>query len=364
MYNQHKVDECIMRGHFISGTRKLNRHYQSGAGDGGFIYNMFYAIYGFEYGRPTEEYTSYYGAADFYDYQNGENMSVAPIHKLWTTTPTVQKTEKKNVIYSDEWHYSYNGFAITAASGRSAEETIWRYGMFQGDPYWIYDSIYILWHRPTYSDSDYNQDGINQNAVSTGLPGYYDKNNQDSFENMYNGKAIDVVVPTYELIAVQDEGFSPNGGVVISEGSFPFSVKNQTRLKGALIKPQRVQGIGGGSGSIDLPSDWPHLFKGPDNATYWLSRSMTASNQVNSQIGCICTWDYSNDGTYFPSMHMYYYLDSGDGLHPKSAGTYVDPVSGYTINMVYAMRLVNLEKKTVYPANRVLSFVTGDLVQA
>lgn len=341
-----------MNGHWLSGTRKLNKHYQSGQGGGGDITftAMTLPIMGFEYGDFSERYPSGYG----FKRADAENVITAQMYRMFTTGFPTQYTLEHSVhaLYA-RWQISSNGFTAPSSGRWSADVPIWRYGEFSGEPYWSYqhfdDNDEAQWGEPTADDSEVNQNGINYRTQLLSTTRYV-KNTTISLESVYNGKTVHVVIPVFEVVALPSTG-SDNytKGVILSNGSFDDHYENKIKLKGYKKNPKRVYGTQYGSGTT-------YWFKATDGNIY---RGPAGPVEI---YGLTDTNGFWGDIIYKPIIR--YIADQSDpnyGYNPVSAGTYTDPDTGNTYDMIYYVRIARLEQADYVLPNNVLPIiVTGE----
>lgn len=214
-----------MRGHWLSsGTRKLNKHYQSGSGGGGglktFTYrDMEFPIYGFEYDAP-DGYNRY--DIGYYN-ATSNNIEFAPVYKLFNSAypSTPISTETRYVLYSKYWRYD-NGYYKKAISSSDVIRDlfpVWHFGELRGDPYWAYvtnthdpSNGIMKWGRVIRHNEgqQINQDGIYYNQTQWG--DYFPSGSYPGhrFEDIYNGKTLKVLIPVFDLIAIPSLMNYPN----------------------------------------------------------------------------------------------------------------------------------------------------------
>lgn len=231
-----------MRGHWLSGTRKLNRHYQSGGGGGMFTPSdllgcPFYWISGFQFGYIPYDNYSYDGYHDYAHTQWGtwdlgthfydddpmyNNIIVAPFYSLGN----VNNLQRQNVETRDA--ILWDDYGNTSGQTVTGSQEVWTYGDVGGNPQWFYQSrtmsgttgeaMYWATHTYTSYDSNTQYGYINQNGIDNRIytdrswlvsTGVYSKNLTGTartpypFETAYSGKMVDVIIPIYELVAIR-----------------------------------------------------------------------------------------------------------------------------------------------------------------
>ena len=368
-----------MRGHWLSGTRKLNRHYQSGGGAGqsSFVLGeMIYSIVGFMYDRPGGEY--YY--IDNVDYDrfysdDSHNVIVAPLYNIFNTAPTLQNIGKEHMIYAS-WGFNmstYNWY-VSGRPSWNAELPVWKYGLISGDPYWAYsydsgnrtDEV-MQWFMSNESNGNINQNGKDRNGlgnISMNRALYF-KNapsivSQYSFSDVYGNDSFNVVVPVFEVVAIPDDGglATANTKVVFADNP-QITIPSKTRLIG--YDKTNIQRV-----PCPEPSDFNAYIDSSNNiyvnyAMYaaWVPRGydyIYGGSDI-CELGAIRSYR-----TYlYPSDKIYEFLVWNNGINgvnnPEriSAGTYTDPDTGIMMNMVYAVRLDHLEVGTYSIGQRVIN---------
>lgn len=339
-----------MNGHWLSGTRKLNKHYQSGQGGGDItLTGMTLPIMGFEYGDFGERYPSGYG----FKSADAENVITAQMYRMFTNGFPTQYTLEPSVhaLYA-RWTISANGFTAPTSGRWSADVPIWRYGEFSGEPYWSYqdaNGTEATWGEPTDDDSEVNQNGINYRTQLASTSRYI-KNTSQSLETVYNGKTVHVVIPIFEVVALPSTGYDNyTEGVILSNGSFDDHYENKIKLRGYKKGPKRVWGTQYGNA-----------------VTYWFKA--TDGNIYRGPAGPIEIYGLTDFGGFWGDL-MYKpiireIIDQSDpdyGDHVVSAGTYTDPDTGNTYNMIYYVRLARLEQADYVLPSRILPIVvTGE----
>lgn len=233
----------MMYGHWQSGTRKLNRHYQSG-GEGSFLYTgMVRPLMGFEY-SDYETYNDQINDPNF-NSDDSDNVIVAPIYQI--DIPTNHETKNERILM-DQWKIDNNGwFSDQTGNERDLTVDVWHYGIFRGEPHFAYSNTstpYMDWAAPTETDNDVNQNGIDKNNLTGALYYTYLQNTQYSFEDMYGQKEVNVVIPYYEILALPDyigSGQSRNYGVIITpNGTFDDHYENKIRVTNLKRRANRV----------------------------------------------------------------------------------------------------------------------------
>lgn len=341
-----------MRGHWLSGTRKLNKHYQSGNDSGGgglktFTYrDMEWPICGFEYDAPD----GYYAKENGYYNATSSNIEFAPVYKIFNSAypSTPISTETRYVMYSKYWRYD-NGYYKKATQSYEVirgQYPVWYYGEFRGDPYWAYNNKNN--HNNPYGDPDdppfgemawekvirndegqpINQDGINYNQTQWGIyfpTGWYPGHR---FEDIYNGKILKVLIPVFDLIAIPNLMNVPHDyrpGVDITDEEDPAEPAI-LKLKYRGNKPNRVY-------SSD---DWSYHFNMVNDINETVSEYFDLIS--GSQLGTM--------GGFCENIYTILYAFKPDGR--ITAGY----ASGY--EMVYAIRLKWLEVEEVDPTTKIV----------
>lgn len=322
-----------MNGHWLSGTRKLNKHYQSGQGGDSFVLSGFtISIMGFEYSGQGERYLPQEDARFYSD--TTEKVITAQLYKLCNSLPTSYTLETNvHSLYSSWGVTAQNGFYSINSNRRwNANIPVWRYGEFTAEPYWAYDSEYdeIQWGDDTVEDVNINQNGIDEES----LPYFYRKGTTKSFENVYDNFEQDIVIPVYEIVAIPSTGSNMNGlGVIMTpNGTFDDTYENKIKLKGyKKVGIERVAGYPISNFYIVTPSD---------NNIY----NYYGLNEIYGLGGGV----FYGDVMYMPMLDRY--------QNTIVAGNYTNPDTGSIYEMVYYMRLVRLEKARYDMSERVLPF--------
>lgn len=324
-----------MNGHWLSGTRKLNKHYQSGQGQGygSFVLTGFtISIMGFEYSGQGERYLPQEDSRFYSD--DTEKVITAQLYKICDSLPTSYTLENNvHSLYSTWGVTAQNGFYSISSNRRwNANIPVWRYGEFTAEPYWAYDSVYyeIRWDEDTVGDVNINQNGIDVND----LPNFYVKGTATSFENMYNDFEQDIVIPVYEIVAIPSTGSNMTGlGVIMTpNGTFNDTYENKITLKG--YKRAGIERVACSSSNefyTVIPSD----------------------NKIYRYYGYDEIYGLGG-GTFYGDVMYRPMLDKFS--NKIVAGNYTDPDFGTTYEMIYYIRLVRLEKARYDMSTRVLPF--------
>ena len=240
-----------MNGHWLSGTRKLNKHYQSGQGTGSFVLTGFGSpLMGFEYSGQGERY----GTQDqrFYS-DTTEKVIAAQMYRIFENGFPTSYTLEQNVhaLYGI-WNVSSQGWQAQTSGRWNATIPVWRYGEFRGTPYYAYDSQGVIaWRAPTVNDQYVNQNGIDKYDPPMSNRGYYDTGLANSFENMYNDIDADFIIPIYEVIALPATGSNTLYKVILTDGTFDDHYENQITLKGyKRAGIERVEAISSGTNNV------------------------------------------------------------------------------------------------------------------
>lgn len=340
-----------MRGHWLSGTRKLNRHYQSGEGGSQWatFHGMIWGLRGFKVGEDYDEYTTYNG---MFEEPNANNISVAPLYHLWDNLPT-QHAEELNVpLVYGPWRPSETGTnkgmmsLVSTSQAWSGTRTVWRYGLIYPDPYWAYDTGGgMRWNTPTRDDNQKNQNGITKPYI-----GFYVS---PEFETEYNGKTVKIIQPVLELVAIPWRGYQYEYSVVQTDQGLTYTFDNKIRVKG-LNGQNRVSGGSYNQGYTLLTEKNPN-----GNDRYINSCTENYVGGGWGEGGAIAWCDH-NASSHFPGDELYVPLigeyDNTYNMSNIYAGTWTDPDFGFTEIMIYAVRLDHLEIIEVEPANLVLPF--------
>lgn len=347
-----------MRGHWLSGTRKLNRHYQSdgGGSEWATFHGMVWGLRGFKVGNDYDEYTTYSGK---FEEPSADNISVAPMYHLWDSLPT-QYTEELNVpLVYGAWAPVEAGtnkgmMRLTSTAGAwRGTRTVWRYGLIYPDPYWAYGTGSTMgWDTPTRDDEEKNQNGITRPVypyiyLSPGTV------SQPSFETEYSGKTVKIIQPVLELVAIPWRGGLYEYSVVQTDQGFTYTFDNKIRVEG-LNGQNRVSGV------LQYQGYTLDTKKNPNgNDRYINSAADTWKVRGTGESGAIA-WGNHQAGIYFPGDELYVPLagehDNTYNMNNIYAGTWTDPDLGFTEIMIYAVRLDHLEVIEVEPANLVLPF--------
>ena len=250
-----------MRAHWESGTRKMNRHYQSGGGksDSFILGGMYWPLMGLMYDRPDgETYTNYsssYLKQQFYS-DDSNNIIVAPLYRLFDTAPTKQSEETSHLMYG-YWDIISPAYTWKLSGGTptwNTEGPVWRYGMKQGVPYWVYEPgnynaayDFMSYYRGTESDELVNQNGKNRlglyDEAWTSDYSLYSRNvsqSYKSFEDEYGYDGFKVVIPIYELIAIPNSGNNNKAEKIVFTDNTSLEIQPKIKLKGFDRNPQRV----------------------------------------------------------------------------------------------------------------------------
>jgi hypothetical protein len=370
-----------MRGHWLSGTRKLNRHYQSGGGAGQSSFalgEMIYGIIGFMYDRSGGEY--YY--IDNVNYErfysdDSRNVIVAPLYSIFNTEPTLQSVGREHMIYASWWlNMSTYNWYISGRPSWNAELPVWKYGLIAGEPYWGYsydasnntDEV-MQWYTSSESNLNINQNGKDRNGL--GDIGWsralYVKNapsivSQYSFSDVYGNDSFNVVIPVYEVVAIPDDGGLATADTkVVFTDNPQITIPSKTRLIGYdKTNIQRVpcRETGQFNSYIDssdnvyvnyampadrVPRDYQYIYGGYDISELGAIRSNHTYLYPSDKIFEILVWNNK------PAQI------SSDNPERISAGTYTDPDTGIMMNMIYAVRLDHLEVGTYSIGQRVIN---------
>lgn len=328
-----------MRGHWLSGTRKLNRHYQSGGG-GGSIWTTFTGMYqgliGLKVGGSDDTYNTGDTTAKFYQ-PSSDNVQAAPLYELWDTTPSSYTIEQNVPMVYGNWGVNALGI-VSASSGIVSNIPVFRYGLITPQPKWAYSNYRISWYKPTTTDSVKNQNGIDRTALNLyNTYSYYNLGtNYTHFETAYNGIDIKVLQPVYELVAIP-ENTAYKRAVSTNQGlSYTFS--NDIKVKDMPAGLTRVGQDGYFAQDALIHTD--------NNKVYLQSGTGGFSNGW-SEVGAL-----SGIAGHFAGDKLYVIIEDVNGDHIV-AGTYNDGIS--TMNMVFAIRLDHIEIASgVEPANDVV----------
>lgn len=323
-----------MNGHWLSGTRKLNKHYQSGQGNSSFVLTGFGSpLMGFEYSGQGERYRWNTGDPRFYS-DTTEKVIAAQLYKVCNGLPTSYTLETDVHSLYSTWGIGQSGFYSINTNRRwNANIPVWRYGEFTAEPYWAYDSTYdeIKWGVETVDNQYINQNGIDEQS----LPYFYRKGTNKSFENVYDDFEQDIMIPVYEIVAIPSTGSNMVGLYVIMtpNGTFNDTYENKIKVTGyKKAGIERVEGIDTGSN--------PYIVT-PSDGNVYLYTGM-------SEIYGLCGRNFLGDVIYVPMLDR-----NGNKI---VAGNYTDPDLGITYEMIYYMRLVRLEKARYNMSTRVLPF--------
>ena len=343
----------MLRGHWLSGTRKLNRHYQSGGGGGSpwvTLHGMIWGLRGLKVGEDYDEYTTYNG---YFEEPNSDNISVAPLYHLWDSLPT-QHTEELNVpLVYGSWRPNETGAnkgmmqLTTTQNAWSGTRTVWRYGLIYPDPYWAYENGGMKWNTPTRDDAQKNQNGITKPLANSYV--------SPAFETAYNGKTVKILRPVLELVAIPRRGYLYEYSVVQTNQGLSYKFDNKVNVNGLNSHQNRVSG----NSLRQSYNLWTK--KDPNNNTRYINSSAYPLDVSGgwSEAGSIAWGDY-NTGSHFPGDELYVPLvgeyDNTYNMYNIYAGTWTDPDLGFTETMIYAVRLDHLEIIDVEPANLVVPF--------
>ena len=341
----------MLRGHWLSGTRKLNRHYQSGGGGSQWatFHGMIWGLRGLKVGNDYDEYTTYNG---YFEEPNADNISVAPLYHLWDSLPT-QHTEELNVpLVYGPWSPYESGVnkgmmrLVSTAQAWSGTRTVWRYGLIYPDPYWAYENGGMRWNTPTRDNAQKNQ-----NNIAQPFGNIYDVSH--AFETAYNGKTVKIIQPVLELVAIPRRGYDYEYSVVQTNQGLTYTFDNKIRVSG-LNGQNRV------SGTSYNQNYTLETKKNPNgNDRYINSATYAIGSNGWSEAGAIA-WGDHNASSHFPGDELYVPLvgeyNSTYNMHNIYAGTWTDPDLGFTETMIYAVRLDHLEIIEVEPANLVVPF--------
>lgn len=334
-----------MNGHWLSGTRKLNKHYQSGQGGGGggkttFTLNMngLYTIKGFDYSGRS-------GQPDRFEEPSTDNIVVAQMYRLFENNYPTNHTLEQSVhaLYA-KWASTANGFHAYSSGRWNATVPVWRFGEFKGDPYWIYNQsaviIYptweIIWAHGTDSDAYVNQNGIPQPQTGSGN---YQYQTAYTFEQLYNGKTLHCLIPVYEVIAIPGNGNMVDYGVILTpNGTFDDYYPNNITLKNfvkndiTMIKYSNdpETWMDGNSHTINDPNDNHYI--GYNEA------EISAVPGINGQ--------FIGDCMYVP-LYDYNSTETDKVIVAGTEDNY---------DMIYMVRLKRLEQMDIDPSTRVLTY--------
>lgn len=331
-----------MNGHWLSGTRKLNKHYQSGQGGGGggkttFTLNMngLDTIKGLDYSGRS-------GQPPRFDEPSTDNIIVAQMYRLFENGYPTSYTLEQNVhaLYAKWGSYS-NGFHAFSAGRWNATVPVWRFGEFKGDPYWIYrassvaviPTLELSWAYPTDFDSYINQNGIAQPQT---ISRNYQRNTAYTFEQLYNGKTLHCLIPVYEVIAMPGNGNMADYGVIITpNGTFDDYYPNEITFKNFVKRNMTMIQY-----SVDPETYMDGDFNDP-NDNHYIGYNAAENGAVPGING-----RFIGDCMYVPL----YDQNSTETDKVIIAGT----ESNY--NMIYMVRLKRLEQMDIEPSTRVLPF--------
>ena len=359
-----------MRGHWLTSTRKLNRHYQSGGGssDSFTLGGMYWPLIGFMYDRPDGEtynnYSETYLKQQFYS-DDPNNIIVAPLYKLFDEAPTKQSEETSHLMYGywDIIPPSYNWKLTGGTPTWNTEAPVWRYGMKQGVPSWVYQpgdyvpSYDIMsWYRGTESDELTNQNGKNRIGLydepMTFDFSLYSRNVSQSyisFEDEYGDDGLNVVIPIYELIAIPNSGDSSRNEKIVFTDNTSLEISPKIKLKGFDKHPQRVP--------FNATSHYNTFVK--PSGTYINYAMMATKAGPNYEYGSHYVAETGVIRTLgrllFPSDKIFeplWYNDSPNSYtdDPKKlvAGYHYNADTGIYTEMIYAIRLDHLEYMSNY----------------
>ena len=354
-----------MRAHWESGTRKMNRHYQSGGGksDSFILGGMYWPLMGLMYDRPDgETYTNYsssYLKQQFYS-DDSNNIIVAPLYKLFDTAPTKQSEETSHLMYG-YWDIISPAYTWKLSGGNptwNTEAPVWRYGMKQGIPYWVYEPghyntayDFMSYYRGTESDELVNQNGKNRLGLYDEVLTYdfslYSRNvsqSYKSFEDEYGYDGFKVVIPIYELIAIPNSGNNNKAEKIVFTDNTSLEIQPKIKLKGFDRNPQRVP--------FSTPANFNAFVK--PSGTYINYATMANQTGPNYEYGSHYVAETgvirTLGRTLFPSDQIFeplWYNDSPNSYtdDPKKlvAGNHYNPDTGIYTEMIYAIRLDHLE---------------------
>lgn len=384
-----------MRGHWVSGTRKLNRHYQSSeGGDYTLIDGLPYALIGIQFVGEDERYNQ---EGTFYN-DDSRNIVVPPCFQ----TANIERDLSTPISIDDvhlqygEWRNYGDNIGVDPSTLRgkrreSGTETdidtkIWRYGKFKGVPQWI-KSVPINtddyeWAWPpankgnmwwgvrtleSYNVED-DYDIVNQNRVHAPLRDHIfndmydtayidDDDTHMSYEASYAGKTINIIVPVYEIIAMPYIEAMDHTELHIYQAAIGTSgvVKSKIRIKNL---PRGYKLV---CHAIDSPPPLPANASIYEFNTGNVYKHNGYINMVHmyygyymgaSEIGRFnYLYEFMTDELYYPLFGR----NADDSTFPIIAGT-IETEDRGTVNMIYAMRLDHLEIETINPTDYISSY--------
>lgn len=322
-----------MRGHYQSGVRKLNKHYQSGGGVGYKTYTytgMLASLLGFEFNVQTEHY-GWNQNGSFYT-PSSDNIQTAPLYKISSGLPTA-KTEETGYVVYDNWiatsGQSNYGTYTSSNSALRGSYPIWKYGEFRGDPYWAYKNDSMRWAEATQTpvlQDPLNQDNIAASATRYDNYWYNGYSGNYRFEDIYSGMTLKVIIPIVEIIAIPFISHTPAySEIMLTDETLPISFVGEMKLRYSGSRPSRVQ------------YDW----------NSWDEGGVMSIIDDASGFYMNCGYGVQLGAYKLPVDQLYFVCKDGNGLH-KVAGT----SGSYT--MIYAMRLVRLEVEDVVAAGKTI----------
>ena len=336
-----------MNGHWLSGTRKLNKHYQSGQGGGGggggkttFTLNMngMYTIQGFDYSGRT-------GQQNRFAEPSTDNIVVAQMYRLFEGGYPTDYTVEQNVhaLYG-RWSSYSNGLHAFTGGRWNADIPVWRFGEFKGDPYWIYypSQVAVIptweigWAQGTDLDTYINQNGI---AKPQSISGNYQYQTAYEFTQLYNGKTLHCLIPVYELVAMPGTGSMNDKGVILTPtGTFNDYFPNKVTLKDFVKNDITMIKY-----SAD-PETWmdgtSHVINDPDD-NHYIGHTYMEISAIPGVNGL-----FMGDCMYVP-LYDYNSTETDKTIIAGSEGNY---------DMIYMVRLKRLEQIDIDPTTRVLTF--------
>lgn len=235
-----------MRGHWLSGTRKLNRHYQSGGGESYIVIgDMTHNLVGLEYSRPTE---NYYVAAngEFYNHDD-DNIVTAHIYQIELPSNKEIKHER---YLAGKWIKPGSGhgqgywYIQNHSFDSVVEEDVWHYGIVRGDPKMAYAPNTIHWNAKTDTNSNINQNGIDRRDLE--IQAFYNIYFPYShYDVQYAGVERKVLIPYYEVLAFANyhlPGLS-DGIIITPTGTHNDTYESKMKIKGVQPGFKRVAGV-------------------------------------------------------------------------------------------------------------------------
>jgi len=313
----------MFRGHWLSGTRKLNHHYQSGqGGESSFVLSEFRGpVMGFEYSGQGERY---YSSDDRFYSSATEKVIVAELYLLeGGGLPTTYTQEIKHALYSNWTVNGSNRFA--AGTYRwNVDIPVWKYTEHKAYPHWAYSqSGLMLRVYKTVDDNRYNQNGISM------TPNSYTEGTSSSFETMYDSFEADVVEPIYEIVAMPDSGFGQQMVILTDDTDFSNTYPNDMKFVG--YKKNGIERVWCGG------TDGVRSYVLNDGNAY-VANIRRGYSETTEIVALPNPGVFAGRVLYVPIRD-----DNGNFI---SAGQYTDPDTGIISNMVYFVRCVRLEKGT------------------